>query len=183
MRRPFLLAAKGVVVLYLVLDAIFTPIFWPLFRWLTKLRYIIRLQEIIARLPPYAILVSLAIPFAFAEPAKLVALYLIAAGHLTAGLILTAVAHLVTLVVVERIYHAGREKLRTIPWFAKLMDWLTGIRDQLLAWARATPAWAFFLTLRRRAQAVLTKLHASRLFAFFARLKRRARGLLRFGPS
>jgi hypothetical protein len=148
--RILLAPAKAVVVFYLILDAIFAPIFRPLYRWLIKLRYVVRFQEIIAALPPYAILVALAVPFAFAEPAKLIALYLIAIGHLTAGIILTALAHLVTLVIVERIYHAGREKLRTIPWFARLMDWLGGVRDRFLAWARATWVWAFTVKVKQK---------------------------------
>jgi hypothetical protein len=158
LRRLLLFAAKAVVVLYLVIDAIFAPIFRPLFRWITKLRYVVRLQEMVAALPPYGVLVALAIPFAFAEPAKLVALVLIAAGHVVTGVIMTAMAHLVTLVVVERIYHAGREKLRSIPWFARLMDWLTEIRDRLLTWAKATWVWAFAAKVKRSARAAFAKL-------------------------
>jgi hypothetical protein len=156
--RLLVLAAKGVVVLYLILDAVFTPIFRPLYRWLISLRYVIRFQQIIAALPPYGILAALAVPFAFAEPAKLVALYLIAAGHFRTGIVMTALAHLVTLVVVERIYHAGREKLRTIAWFARLMDWLTAVRSRFLAWARTTWVWAFAAKVKRGAHAIAAKL-------------------------
>jgi hypothetical protein len=165
--RLFLAAAKAVVVLYLILDAIFTPLVRPLYKWLINLRYVIRFQDAIAALPPYGILATLAVPFAFAEPAKLVALYLIAAGHLRAGIILTLVAHLVTLVIVERIYHAGREKLRTIRWFAAIMDWLTGVSDRFLAWARTTWAWTFSVKVKRRAGVLV------------ARLKHRFRAVLR----
>src|ERR1019366_4992711 len=71
------------------------------------------------------------------------ALYLMTGGHFTTGLVTIAMAYLVSLVVVERIYSAGRTKLATIAWFAKLMDWLTSNRDRFLAWARATRVWAF----------------------------------------
>jgi hypothetical protein len=157
LRRFVLLVAEAIVVFYLILDAIFAPIFRPLLRWIIKLRYIVRLQEMVAALPPYGVLVALAVPFAFAEPAKVIALYLLAAGHLVAGVALTAIAHLVTLVIVERIYHAGREKLRTILWFARLMDWLTAIRDHLLAWVRSTRVWAFFVKLAPRLRAIIAK--------------------------
>jgi hypothetical protein len=156
--RFFLLLPKAVVVLYLVIDAIFTPIFRPLFQWIVRLGLIRWLQELIAALPPYAILASLAVPFALAEPAKLIALYLIAAGRFKAGVIMTVLAHLVTLVIVERIYDAGRAKLRTILWFARLMDWLTGIRDRLLAWARATAVWKFAAAVKRSAWLLVLKL-------------------------
>ena len=138
LRRLILWPAEAVVFLYVVLDAIAMPVVRPLLRWVAKLRFVIRLQDLVAVLPPYAILVLLAVPLAFAEPAKIYALVLMGQGHFTAGLVTIALAYLVSLVVVERIYHAGQTKLKTIVWFAKLMDWLTGNRDRLLAWARAT---------------------------------------------
>ena len=158
LRRLLLLPAKAVVILYVVLDGIITPVVRPLLGWVARLRFVIRLQDIVAALPPYAILVLLAIPFAFAEPAKIYALYLMTEGQFATGLVTISMAYLVSLLVVERIYHAGRAKLKTIPWFAKLMDWLTGIRDRLLAWARATRIWAFSVKLKRNARALAAKL-------------------------
>jgi hypothetical protein len=158
LRRLLLLPAKAVVILYVVLDGIVTPVVRPLLGWVARLRFVIRLQDIVAALPPYAILTLLAVPLAFAEPAKIYALYLMSAGHLASGLATMAMAYLVSLLVVERIYHAGRAKLRTILWFAKLMDWLTGIRDRLLAWVRATRIWAFSVKLKRNARALAAKL-------------------------
>jgi hypothetical protein len=158
LRRLFLLPAKAVVVLYIVLDGIVTPVVRPLLRWVARLRIVIRLQDIVAALPPYVILALLSVPFAFAEPAKIYALYLMTEGQLATGLVTIALAYLVSLLVVERIYHAGRTKLKTIPWFAKLMDWLTGIRDRLLAWVRATRVWAFSVRLKRNARALAAKL-------------------------
>ena len=158
LHRLFLLAAKAVVVLYVVLDGIVTPLVRPLLLWVARLRFVIRLQDIVAALPPYAILVLLAIPFAVAEPAKIYALYLMTEGQFAAGLGTIAMAYFVSLVVVERIYHAGRAKLKTIPWFAKLMAWLTGIRDRLLAWARTTWVWAISVKLKRDARALAAKL-------------------------
>ena len=158
LRRLLLLPAKTVVVLYVVLDSIVTPVVRPLLGWVARLRFVIRLQDIVAALPPYAILVLLAVPFAFAEPAKIYALYLMTEGHFSTGLVTISMAYLVSLLVVERIYHAGRAKLKTIPWFAKLIDWLTGIRDRLLAWARATRVWAFSVKLKRTARALAAKL-------------------------
>ncbi|MGH6834104.1 MAG: hypothetical protein ACREC9_00845 [Methylocella sp.] len=158
LRRLFLLPAKAVVVLYVVLDSIVTPVFRPLIRWVARLRLVIRLQVIVAALPPYAILGLLAVPFAFAEPAKIYALYLMTEGHFSTGLITIAMAYLVSLLIVERIYHAGHAKLRSIAWFAKLMDWLIGIRDRLLAWARATRVWTFSVQLKQSARALAAKL-------------------------
>ena len=158
LRRLLLLPAKAVVILYVVLDGIVTPVVRPLLGWVARLRFVIRLQDIVAALPPYAILVLLAVPLAVAEPAKIYALYLMTEGQLMTGLVTISMAYLVSLLVVERIYYAGRMKLATIPWFAKLMDWLIGIRDRLLAWARATRIWAFSVKLKRSARALAAKL-------------------------
>jgi hypothetical protein len=158
LRRLLLLPAKAVVILYVVLDGIVTPVVRPLLGWVARLWFVIRLQDIVAALPPYAILALLSVPFAFAEPAKIYALYLMAEGHFATGLVTISMAYLVSLLVVERIYHAGRAKLRTIPWFAKLMNWLIGIRDRLLTWARATRTWAFSVKLKRNARAFAAKL-------------------------
>jgi hypothetical protein len=67
-------------------------------------------------------------------------------------------AYLVSLVVAERIYNAGRAKLRTITWFAKLMDWLIGNRDRLLAWARTTWIWTFSIKFKRSVRELITKI-------------------------
>jgi len=158
LRRLFLLPAKAVVVLYVILDGIVKPAVRPLLGWVARLRFVIRLQDIVAALSPYAILVLLAVPFAFAEPAKIYALYLMTEGDFAAGLVTISMAYLVSILIVERIYHAGRMKLATIPWFAKFMDWLTGIRDRLLAWARATRVWAFSVKLKQNARAFAAKL-------------------------
>jgi hypothetical protein len=158
LRRLLLLPVKAVVVLYLVLDGIVTPVVRPLLGWAARLRFVVRLQDIVAALPPYAILVSLAVPFAVAEPAKIYALYLMTEGHFAAGLLTISMAYLISLLIVERIYHAARAKLNTISWFAKLMEWLTGIRDRLLAWGRATRIWAFSVKLMRSARAFAAKL-------------------------
>lgn len=158
LRGLFLWVAKAVVIVYVVLDGLATPIIQPLLRWVAKLRIVIRLQGAVAALPPYAILVLLGVPLAFAEPAKLYALVLMGQGHFTMGLATMAMAYLVSLVIVERIYHAGRAKLKTISWFAKLMEWLTGIRERLLAWARTTRIWVFSVRVKRAARALTVKL-------------------------
>jgi hypothetical protein len=157
-RRFLLLAAKAIVVVYLILDGIATPVVRPLLRWLARLRFVIRLQDIVATLPPYAILVLLAVPLTIAEPAKIYALVLMGEGHFKTGLATMAIAYLLSLVIVERIYSAGKAKLRTISWFAKLMDWLIGIRDRFLAWARTTWFWTFSIEFKRTAGELITKL-------------------------
>lgn len=158
LRQLFLLLAEALIVFYLALDALAAPIFRPLIGWFAKLRFVIRLQDLVAALPPYGILALLAIPFAIAEPAKLFAVILFATGRPIVGGALFILAYFVTFVVVERIYSAGRDKLRTIGWFARLMDWLFGFRDSVLAFVRATRAAALVRAVRRRLGAVIARL-------------------------
>jgi hypothetical protein len=156
-RRLLLLAADAVVVLYIVLDGIVAPVFSPLLKWVARLRLVIRLQDAVAALPPYVILVLVAVPMLIAEPAKLYALWLFGEGLFWAGIGTITAAYVLSLLVAERIYHAGREKLRTIAWFARLMDWLTSIRDHILAFMRASWIWAYSARLKRQFQETLAR--------------------------
>ena len=158
MRRLLLLAADAVVILFLILDGIVTPIFRPLLRWVTGLRFVTRLLDVVALLPPYVILLLFAIPVVIAEPAKLYALWLLSHGMYWAGVAILGLAYVLSLIVAERIYRAGEAKLRTIAWFARLIDWMGDIRDQLLEWAQATQIWVFWLRLKRTARELTAKL-------------------------
>lgn len=128
----------GLVVL---LDEIARPLYRPLVRWFSGWRLVARIEAWIAGLPAYGVLAMFALPFAIAEPAKLLALVLMARGPFLPGLLLMGVAHLTSFLVVERIYHAGREKLLTIGWFASCMGLLVRIREAVLGRLRATAIW------------------------------------------
>ena len=78
------------------------------------------------------ILVLLAITIVIAEPAKLCALWLLSRGIYGAGITILGLAYVLNLIVAERIYRVGEANLRTIAWFARLIDWMGDIRDQLL---------------------------------------------------
>jgi hypothetical protein len=157
LRRLLVLAADAIVVLYIVLDGIVAPVFGPLLRLVARLRFVLRLQDAVAALPPYAILVLVAVPMLIAEPAKLYALWLLSRGLFWAGIATITTAYVLSLVIAERIYHAGRTKLRTIAWFARLMDWLTSIRDYILAFLRASWIWAYAAKLKLRSKAMAAR--------------------------
>ncbi|MDB5541259.1 MAG: hypothetical protein JWQ89_2986 [Devosia sp.] len=129
------------VVIYTLLDDLLFPLFRPLIRRLGELRLFQRLGDLIASLPPYAVLVLLAVPFVILEPAKLFAVYRGATGHVVQGTALLLVAHALSLLVSERLFHAGYEPLMRIGWFKALLDWLFGLRDLAINWAKGTTAW------------------------------------------
>jgi hypothetical protein len=144
------LLAEIVVTAYLILDGIVRPLFRPLIRWLAKLRLVVRLSEAIGRLPAYAVLALLVVPFAIAEPAKIFALYLMASGHAITGVVTLVAAYLVSIVVVDQIFQAGKPKLFTIPWFFKLWTWLSSYRDRLLDWLKSTYVWKRAAEVKQR---------------------------------
>lgn len=156
--RLALFTVKAVVLLYVILDSFVSPAVRPLLRWLAALKLMIRLEHFVAALPAQAILFLLAMPLAFAEPAKIYALYLIGKGHFVSGLITLAMAYFASLIVAERIYHAGRAKLRSIGWFAALIDWLIGVRDSFVEWIQATGIWILAAKLRQQTRKALKRL-------------------------
>ncbi|WP_425623912.1 hypothetical protein [Agrobacterium radiobacter] len=120
---------RAIIVFALVLDGIFRPLYRPVIKAISGLTFIKRLENRIERLPRLAILLCLAVPFAIAEPMKIVGLVLIAHGAFKSGLVLTILAHLSTFLIVERIYHAGREKLLTYGWLAWIMRYVRFARS------------------------------------------------------
>lgn len=149
------------VVIYTVLDELLFPLVRPLLRWLGELQLFQRLGALIGRLPPYVVLVCLAVPFVVIEPLKLFSVYWIAIGHVATGVAILIAAHLLSLLTVERLYHAGYGPLMQIGWFRALMGWLVGLRDRALAWVRATRLWQSSVAMVRSVRAWLRGLLAS----------------------
>lgn len=146
--RGLLAVLRAIIAVFVILDEFLRPLYRPLLRRLAELRVMRRLEETVAALPPPLVLLALAIPFAIAEPLKLFGLVLFARGQFWTGLIVTAFAHLMSFVFVERIYHAGREKLLSYRWFAWIMGQVVRVRDSVLGWARATSAYALAMRTR-----------------------------------
>lgn len=143
---------RAILTVFIVLDEIARPLYRPLVRWFASLRLIRRLEESVARLPRPLVLLALAVPFAVAEPLKLIGLVLMARGAFWTGIMVLGLAHLASFLIVERIYHAGREKLLSYPWFAWIMGLLTRLRDQILGWVRASAAYGFAIRTRDAAR-------------------------------
>jgi hypothetical protein len=157
LRRAPLWIAEALVVLYVLLNAILRPIFRPFSKWLAQLHLVIRLEARLAQLPPYVILVLLLVPFLSAEPAKVYAVYLMGTGHFARGLAIFIGAYIVSLVLVDHIYHAGKAKLHTLPWFARVTDYLFAFRDQLIAWAKETKVWISFTRLEMHIRGMVAR--------------------------
>ena len=139
------LALRGVlnvvVGLFVLLDELARPLYRPLLNWVASLRAIEAMERQVAKLPPYAILVVLAVPFFGVEPLKILGFMWMGTGKPAAGLLMLVFAYAVGFILVERVYNAGRDKLMTIGWFARIMDFVVRIRDAVLARMKQTRAW------------------------------------------
>lgn len=149
------------VVFYMLLDELLFPLFRPAIRWLGDLQLFQALGRLIRLLPPYAVLVLLAVPFIVIEPAKVFALYWGAVGHPIQGLILLIIAQIVSILTCDRIFHVGYEPLMRIGWFKRLMGWLIGLRDRALGWAKSTEIWKAAAGVTRSVRAWFRGLLAS----------------------
>lgn len=156
-RRLLRLPFEVLLVPLILLDELARPFYRPLLRWIASLRFMHRMEKWIGARHPFAILVLLAIPFAFAEPLKVASLFWIANGHLKMGTIALILAYLTSFVVVERIYSAGRDKLLTIGWFSWLMGILVSLRTTLLDWVHRTALWQAAVRMKDRAAAMVKR--------------------------
>lgn len=133
--------AAAAAALYFLIDAIFLSavrtIIRPLARALSGLRLFNALATWLASLGPYPTLVLFLVPVIILEPAKPVGAYLIATGHLVSGVALIAIAEVLKIALVERLFHFSRDKLMTIPAFARVYDWA----EAWLEYFRSQPIW------------------------------------------
>jgi hypothetical protein len=131
---PFVMA---VAFIYFVVDALFLSIIKPLSRRLARLPLFTAVRNWIASFGPYTTLGLFLVPLVLLEPVKPVGVYLIAAGHPVRGVVIIAVGELLKIFIVERIFDIGRDKLMTIPLFARAYTVIMG----WLMWLKALPAW------------------------------------------
>lgn len=141
LKRLLSIPLAALLLAYEALDALLGPLVRPAIAWAASLELIQRVARWIAGLPPYGVLALFAVPFAIIEPFKAVALYWMAAGSFWFGLVALGLAHLASLLICERIFHAGKDRLLEIGWFARGYGVLVRVRDGALAWIRSTAAW------------------------------------------
>ena len=141
LKQILLLPFNVIVAILILLDEIARPVYRPLARWLASLRLVEKIEAQIAGLNRYLILVLLAVPFAIAEPLKIYGVLMLGEGHFIRGIVILALAYLASFLLIERIYHAGRDKLLSIRWFGWIMAQITSIRAALTAWVKSTALW------------------------------------------
>ncbi|MGE3228658.1 MAG: hypothetical protein AB7J30_04410 [Hyphomicrobium sp.] len=118
--------------------------------WLSRFRLVARLESTLAGLPPYGALLALAVPTSILFPLKLLAVYLVAQGHVfTAGLLFIG-AKIASTALIARIFLLTRPALMRIGWFAAVHDWIVPWKEALFARIRASWAWRYGRMVKTR---------------------------------
>ena len=142
--------------LYFLIDALFFSLIKPLGTWLAKLPIFDRIGSWVRSLSPYATLVLFIIPFVLLEPIKPVGAYLIASGHVIDGVLLISIGEILKITIVERLFHVGRDKLMSIPAFARAYEYLMS----LLSYLHSLPIWQAMLKRVRVAKRAVRRISA-----------------------
>ena len=140
-----------VAAIYFLVDAVFMTVARPISNWTADHWIFGSLRVWIVSLRPYPTLALFAVPLIALEPIKLVAAYLAGMGHIKIGMIVLVAGEILKLVLVERLFSVGRDKLLSIPAFA----WTYGKYWQAKDWMESFGAWQTTRRWMRLAQYVV----------------------------
>ncbi len=158
------IVAPGGAILRLVLRRIFEVLFalvllfeewgWrplaALLARLAKFPFFARLEAMIVKLPPYGALAAFVTPSLLILPLKLIALYLITAGHAVMAALLFIGAKIAGTAILARLFMLTQPKLMQISWFASAYNFLMPWKDRMFAAIRASWAWRYGRILKYR---------------------------------
>ena len=120
------------------------------FDWLAKRPLWRAIENAIRRLPPWGALVLFAVPTLLLFPIKLIALWLIAQGKGTLGVIVIVGAKLVGTAVVARLFNLTQPALMQLRWFAAGYRWFIPWKDAWLNAIRASWPWRLGRVIKYR---------------------------------
>ncbi len=138
------------VTIYFLIDDVVLAAIRPIVAWAAELRLFTRMKLWLDGLSAPATLVLFLVPFVVLEPFKIGALVLLAKGQMVIGGTMLATSHLLSIVLVERLFHATRDKLLTIRWFAWTYGRVMAVYDWSVGRLRATRAWIVVAAAMRR---------------------------------
>lgn len=159
--RSILRAGRTMLEVLLALILLFEEWGWrPLANLIGELRRFKiweRLEGWIEKLPPYGALCVFALPVALVFPFKVLALYLVATGHLISAAALLIAAKLAGTAVLARIFVLTQPRLMQIGWFASVHDTVMPWKEALFERIRATWAWRYARVLKARTKAAMAR--------------------------
>lgn len=125
------------------------------FDWLAKRPLWRAMENAIRRLPPWGAMLLFALPTVLLFPVKLAALWLIAQGKGTLGVIVIIGAKLVGTAVVARLFNLTQPALMKLRWFAAIYHWFIPWKDLWLDAIRASWPWRVGRVIKRRVKRVV----------------------------
>jgi hypothetical protein len=160
--RIFKPVAFVLAAIYFAVDAAFWTIARPVIRLVGDHWIFASARTWIMSLRPYPTLALFIVPVAILEPAKPLAAYLAATGHVGVGLLVLGIAEVLKLVLIERLFNICRDKLMSIPAFA----WGYGKFQRARSWIESLDAWRrmrlFFLTAKRTLRSYVLEMRKPR---------------------
>jgi len=155
-KKPLRSVVGALAMAYVVVDVLLGLLFRPLYRYLARLPFLDRLAASIRKLKPYPSLALFLVPIIILEPAKPIAAYALAEGHVYFAVGIFAGAELLKLVIVERLFQITRDKLMSIPAFA----WAYGRWKLVSDWLASTGIWRAARRLAFRARSTFRRWRA-----------------------
>ncbi|MFG1330952.1 hypothetical protein V5F41_06815 [Xanthobacter autotrophicus] len=148
LRTAFRIVCGAVI----LLDELVRPLYRPLIRRIAELRLMRAFEGWIARRSPYLVLVLIGVPYIVVEPLKFLALIGIANGHAKVGAVAFLLANLVSFVLIERIFTAGKAQLMTLRPMAWLITTAGAVRASVVSWLHLAELKARLRVLARWAR-------------------------------
>jgi hypothetical protein len=142
---------------------------------LARVRPIAAIEGTIRALPPYGALCVFVLPSILIFPLKLVALYLVAAGHTASAAALFIGAKIVGTALLARLFQLTEPSLMRIAWFKHAYDVIMPLKHALTGWVRASRVWKVGRFIKERAKDYMRPMMQAiraRLSALRARLFR-----------
>ncbi len=155
------LIVLAIAIPYFLLDAIFATVAIPLARWFAGHWAFARLHRWILSLRPYPTLLLFIVPLIVLEPVKPVAAYLVGTGHVKLGISVLAIAEILKLVFIERLFSVSRDKLLSIPAFAWAYGKYSAVKNWLMSFAAWQLVWRWSRIARQAAQRLARQAGAS----------------------
>ena len=131
--RGFWQLIRALVAAAILLREVVASLGAPLWRLIARLRLLTWLSAWVQKLPPWGVVSALVSTLVIAEPPKLIGLYLLATGHVLSGTLMLGSGYAISLILAERIMHAGNAQLMSYCWFALASTWLADFRRYVLS--------------------------------------------------
>lgn len=108
-----------------------------------------QLEDMVARLPPWAALIAVLLPSLLLVPVKLFALWLIGIGKGTLGVTVIVAAKIVGTAVVARLFTLTRPALKRLLWFEAIYERWVAWKESVIIRVRASWAWRVGRVVKR----------------------------------